>query len=174
MEDTKVENENAENIENETVKEIIVDDNIKKEVTVRSIAPWETGAKRILSFGDITLQKNGFLLIPREEIIAQAQSGNKLLTGTKGFGEHATWYIEDAFTRKKLSFDTDETEQSMLSEDEIKKIFDIKSSKAFETKLKSCIVTRAEKYFLMDMIKKLKINDYQKIVTCEEHAKMKL
>ena len=47
------------------------------------------------------------MLLSREEIIAQGQNGNTLLTGIDGVGSHATWYIEDDYTRNELSFDTD-------------------------------------------------------------------
>ena len=112
-------------------------------------------------------------MLSREEVIAQAQNGNRLLTGIDGVGSHATWYIEDQFTRNELSFDTDDKKQTFLTEDIIKKTFELKTQKAFEDNVKKSAVTRAEKAFLMSMIKPLNLNDYQKIAFCIEYTGMK-
>ena len=88
----------------DSVEEIRLD----KKVTVRSIAPWTTGASRKVSVGDITIPPLGTVLLSREEIIAQGQNGNTLITGIDGVGSHATWYIEDDYTRNELSFDLDD------------------------------------------------------------------
>ena len=73
-------------------KEIRLDE----KVVVRSLAPWNTGAARKTTIGDITIPAKGTVYLTREEIIAQAQNGNKLVNGIDGYGSHATWYIEDA------------------------------------------------------------------------------
>lgn len=151
-------------------KEIKLDE----KVVVKSIAPWATGAKRQLSIGDIMIQPKGSISLTREEIIAQAQTGNKLFTGIDGAGTHATWYIQDEYTRKELEFDTDDTKQSVISNEEIKKIFDLKTKKSFEENIKKKIVTRAEKCALIAAIKDLKINDYDRIVFCEQYTGNKL
>lgn len=78
---------------------------LDEKVMVRSIAMWNTGSVRVTSNGDISIPAKGSVLLSREEIIAQAQNGNKLLSGIDDVGSHATWYIEDEYTRKELSFD---------------------------------------------------------------------
>lgn len=143
---------------------------LDKKVTVRSIAPWTTGASRKVSVGDITIPPLGTVLLSREELIAQGQNGNTLLTGIDGIGSHATWYIEDEFTRKELSFDVDETKQEFLSQEKIKKIFELKTKKSFEENIKKNVVTRAEKFYLLRTIKDLKFNDYEKNAFCEEYC----
>ena len=109
-------------VKNET-EEIRLD----KKVTVRSIASWTTGATRKITVGDITIPAMGTVLLSREEIIAQGQNGNTLLTGIDGLGSHATWYIEDEYTRNELSFDVDDKKQDFLTEDNIKKLFELKT-----------------------------------------------
>lgn len=104
---------------------------LDKKVTVRSIASWTTGASRKTSVGDITVPAMGSVLLSREEIIAQGQNGNTLLTGIDGVGSHAEWYIEDEYTRNELSFDVDNRKQEFLTVDTIKKIFDLKTKKSF-------------------------------------------
>lgn len=143
---------------------------LDKKVTVRSIASWTTGATRKTSVGDITIPAMGSILLSREEIIAQGQNGNTLLTGIDGVGSHAEWYIEDEYTRSELSFDVDDKKQEFLTEDTIKKIFDLKTKKSFEDNIKKCVVTRAEKIYLLHIIKTLGLNDYSKIAFCEEHC----
>ena len=143
---------------------------LDKKVTVRSIASWTTGASRKTSVGDITVPAMGSVLLSREEIIAQGQNGNTLLTGIDGVGSHAEWYIEDEYTRNELSFDVDNRKQEFLTVDTIKKIFDLKTKKTFEDNIKKSVVTRAEKYYLLHTIKNLGFNDYSKIAFCEEYC----
>ena len=153
-----------------TEKEIKLDE----KVVVKSIAPWVTGARRILTVGDIEIQPNGTVTITREELIAQAQSGNKLLTGIDGHGSHATLYIDDEWTRKELEFETDKQKQNVVNVDDIKKIFDLKTMSLFQKNISDKIVTRAEKVFLMTTIKNQKFNDYEKIKYCETYTGNKL
>lgn len=143
---------------------------LDKKVTVRSIAPWTTGSTRKTSVGDITIPVLGTVLLSREEIIAQGQNGNTLITGTDGVGSHATWYIEDEYTRNELSFDVDDKKQEFLTQDTIKKIFELKTQKSFEDNIKKKVVTRAEKFYLLHTIKTLKINDYAKNAFCEDYC----
>lgn len=151
-------------------KEIKLDE----KVVVRSIAPWVTGSKRILSVGDIQIQPNGTVTVSREELIAQAQSGNKLLTGIDGKGSHATLYIDDEWTRKELEFETDKVKQKVLNLDSIKHMFELKTMSAFQKNIEENVVTRAEKVFLMETIKTQKFNDYERIVFCEKYTGNKI
>lgn len=151
-------------------KEIKLDE----KVVVRSIAPWVTGSRRILSIGDIQIQPNGTVTVSREELIAQAQSGNKLLTGIDGKGSHATLYIDDEWTRKELEFETDDEKQKVLSLDEIKRIFSLKTMNAFKKNIEENVLTRAEKVFLIETIKTQKFNDYEKIMFCEKYTGNKI
>ena len=154
-------------VKNESVR-------LDEKVTVRSIASWTTGSTRKLTVGDITIPSMGNVLISREEIIAQGQNGNTLLTGIDGLGSHATWYIEDEYTRNELSFDTSDKKQDFLTDDSIKKIFELKTKKSFEDNIVKNVVTRAEKYYLLNTIKNLGLNDYSKIAFCEDHCGMRI
>lgn len=156
----------AEEKNTDNVEEIRLD----KKVTVRSIAPWTTGTSRKTSVGDITIPPMGTVLLSREEIIAQGQNGNTLITGIDGVGSHATWYIEDDYSRSELSFDTGDKKQEFLTQEKIRKIFDLKTKKAFEDNIKKYVVTRAEKFYLLHTIKTLKLNDYEKNAFCEDYC----
>ena len=148
------------------------DTRLDKKVTVRSIAPWITGAPRVTTNGDISIPPKGTVLLSREEVIAQSQNGNRLINGIDSLGSHATWYIEDDFTRSELSFDNIEEnkEQVFLTKDVVKKLFDIKNQKTFENEIYNKVVTRAEKAYLIECIKDSNFNDYSKIDYCANHT----
>ena len=152
------------------VEEIRMEDKI----TVTSIAPWATGFRRILTVGDVSIAPNGTIRLSREEVLAQGQSNNKLLTGIDGMGSHATLYIEDERTRKELGFDTDEKKQTVINKKLVKDMFDKKTLPAFKKAVEENIVTRAEKFSLLSIIKTLKINEYDKIAFCEEYCGAKV
>ena len=159
----------VERIIEKPVKE---DNHLDKKINVRSIAPWITGAPRVTTNGDISVPPKGTVLLSREEVIAQAQNGNRLINGTDSVGSHATWYIDDAFTRSELSFDiSDENKsQTFLTKGIVKDIFDIKSQKDFESEIENRVVTRAEKAYLIECIKEFNFNDYRKIDFCVKYT----
>lgn len=147
------------------------DTRLDKKVTVRSIAPWITGAPRHTTNGDISIPPKGTVLLSREEIIAQAQNGNTLLNGIDSLGSHATWYIEDDFTRSELSFDipNENKKQAFLTKNSVKKMFD-KKQDDFEQAIMNNVVIRAEKAYLIECIKELGINDYRKVDFCVKYT----
>lgn len=154
----------------ETAKMEVEEIRLDKKVTVRSIAPWTTGTIRKTGMGDINIPAMGTVLLTREEVIAQGQNGNTLLSGIDGIGSHATWYIEDEYVRQELGYDTDSQKQVFLTQDAIKKAYDLKTKKSFEDNITKMTVTRAEKFYLLHTIKKLGLNDYAKNAFCEDHC----
>ncbi len=150
--------------------------NMDQKVTVRNLAGWTVGFRRIETQGDVTIPKEGTVRLSRSEIIAQIQSGNRLFIGIDDRGSHATLYIEDEPTRLEVEFDSKEEKrtQSILSSDLVKKLFDYKTMKTFEEKLHECVVTRAEKFAITQIIKKLKLNDHDKIRMIENYTGYKL
>ena len=147
---------------------------MEDKITLTSIAPWHTGFARILTVGDVAIAPHGVARLSREEVLAQGQSGNKLITGIDGMGSHATLYIEDEWTRKELGFDTDEKKQTVINKKLVKDMFDKKTLPAFKNAVEENIVTRAEKFSLLSIIKTLKINEYDKIAFCEEYCGAKV
>ena len=151
--------------------------NLDQKVTVTSIAGWNTGfSRRADGIGDITIAPGGSTRLSRNEIIAQVQNGNRLLTGIDGRGNHATLYIEDEATRKEVDFDSEDgsRKQQVFSDAKIKELFAIKSMKSFEQKFKDAIRTRAEKYASFQAIKRLKLNDFDKIRFVENYTGYKM
>lgn len=153
--------------------------NMEQKVTVKSIASWTTGFKRIESNGDVTIPPRGDVRLSRSEIISQVQNGNRLFTGIDERGSHATLFVDDDDTRLELEFDyigEDEKlhKQNVLTSDSVKKLFALKSMKSFEEKIKELIVTQAEKRALVDIINKEKINDHEKIRIAEKYTGYKI
>jgi hypothetical protein len=168
--------EENENI-TESVKEPVAESqelDLEKKVTVKSIAGWETGFNRILEFGSVSVVPYGSIRISRNEIIAQIQNGNVAFSGTDGRGSHATYYIEDKPTRIEVGFEDKEHAQLFLNEDIVKKLFNIKEQKAFENAFREAVVTRAEKKAVLSIVKKLGINDFNKIRFVENYTGFKM
>ena len=149
---------------------------LEKKVTVRSIAPWTTGFQRIESNGDVTIPPEGTTRLTRSEIISQVQNGNRLFCGTDDRGSHATLYIDDDATRAEVEFDALEEKrtQAILTPELVQKLFGYKTMKTFEEKLKECVVTRAEKCAILQIIKREKLNDFDKIRMIENYTGYKL
>lgn len=152
-------------------KNIVEELNLEQKVTIKSIANWTTGFKRIETNGDVTIPPNGTVRLQRSEIIAQIQNGNRLLLGIDDRGSHATLYVDDKPTRIEVDFDSEDgtVTQSVLTIDAVKKLFDYKTMKTFETKLQELIVTRAEKHAIANIIRKEKINDHEKVRVVENY-----
>jgi len=134
--------------------------NLEQKVTVRSIAPWTTGFQRVETIGDVTIPANG-----------SVQNGNVLFTGVDSRGSHATLYIEDKPTRIEVDFDIKEEKitQKVITVDAVKKLFEYKTMKTFEEKLKELVLTRAEKHAIANIVRKEKINDHEKVRVVENY-----
>jgi len=165
----------AKNNENTTVEEI-KEVNLEQKVTLKNIAGWTVGFKRIEGDGDVTIPPEGTIRLSRSEIIAQVQNGNRLLTGIDSRGSHATVYTDDIPTRVEMDFDIpeDNISQQVLTHDAVKKLFEYKTIKSFEENLRKLVVTRAEKYAIIQIIKKEKFNDFEKIRAVEDYTGFKM
>lgn len=129
--------------------------------------------KAVHIFGDIIIVANGQQRLSRNEVIAQVNNSNKLFTGTDTVGSHATVYIDDVATRRLLGFEEDGKPQKVFTEQLVKDLFAMSQAK-YEAALPKYIRTRAEKYAFIEAIKKLKLNDYAKMVFASNYTGYKL
>lgn len=145
--------------------------NLDEKVSVKNIANWKVGFTRIESIGDVTIQPNATMRLPRSEIIAQINSGNTLFNGIDGRGSHATLFIDDQPTRIEVDFDSEDGKsvQHCFSDDIVKRLFAFNQVR-FEEELPNYIRTRAEKYAIVEAIKRLHLNDYSKIRYIEKYT----
>ena len=59
--------------------------------------------------------------------------------------------------------------QKVITVDAVKKLFEYKTMKTFEEKLKELVLTRAEKHAIANIIRKEKINDHEKVRVVENY-----
>lgn len=147
--------------------------NLEEKVTVRNLAGWTVGFARLAEMhGDVSIPPEGTARLSRNEIIMQTQNGNRLFTGTDTRGSHATLYIEDKATRVEVDFESEDgkVKQDVLTDDKVKYLFSLKTDKAFEENLRKTVVTRAEKYAIVKMIKRLKFDNYSKMKIVESYT----
>lgn len=166
------EKKTQENVDVQATEEL----NLDTKVTVKNIAGWVVGFSRKDGFGgDISIAPNGTMRLSRAEIIAQVQSGNRLFTGLDGMGSHATLFIDDALTRVEVEFDSEDGKktQNVFSDEKVKSLFALTPAK-FQKEFKEAICTRAEKYAVIDAIKRLKINDFEKMRFVEDYTGYKI
>lgn len=150
--------------------------NLDTKVTVRNIAGWVVGfARKDGHAGDISVTPEGSTRLTRGEIIAQVQTGNRLFTGTDGRGSHATLFVEDAPTRVEVEFESENGEitQDIFSDEKVKSLFS-ENFAQFKADFGKAFCTRAEKYAVIKAIKRLKINDFDKIRFVEEYTGYKM
>lgn len=148
--------------------------NLDAKVTVKNLAGWDVTFARLQDgIGDVKIVGNGQQRLSRNEIIAQINNGNKLFTGLDENGSHATLYIADKETRKWVGFEEEGRPQEIFTEEMVVNLFK-KKQDDFETELPNRIKTRAEKYALIETIKKLELNDYAKVVYSLKYTGYKL
>lgn len=158
----------------ESVPDPAADLNLDVKVTVKNLAGWDVTFARLHDgVGDVVIVANGQQRLSRNEVVAQVNNNNKLFTGSDTVGSHATIYIDDEATRKLLGFEEDDRPQMVFTEQLVKDLFNMRQSE-YEEKLPTYIRTRAEKYALIATIKKLRLNDYAKMVFASEYTGYKL
>ena len=149
--------------------------NLDTKVNVKSIAGWAVTFPRYETQGDVNIAPGGSVRLSRSEIIAQINNNNGLFVGrTDGMGSHATLYIDDKPTRIEVNFEDDKRAQNVFSADVVKKVFAAKTQAEFEKQFKSAFITRAEKYAVMQEVKRQNINDFNKIRFAEQYTGYKL
>ena len=144
--------------------------NLDAKVTIKNLAGWNVTFKRLQDGeGDVLIVANGQTRLSRNEIIAQVNDNKVLFVGFDGIGSHATIYIDDEATRRWVGFEEDGRPQKIFTEQLVVDLFAMKQSD-YENAVRENIRTRAEKYALIETIKKLRLNDYAKIVFAQKYT----
>lgn len=151
-----------------------MDFNMNENISIKNLTNFPVGFRRINGNGEVNLPPSTSILIDRAEVISQVQSKNILFCGEGYDVSHAYIFIDDKPTRIYVGFETEGKPQSIITEEKIEKIFETKSQKNFEKAITELAVTFAEKKMLVDTIKKLGINDYNKIKFVEKYTGMKI
>lgn len=150
--------------------------NLDEKVMLRNIADWPAAFTRKDNNVDVSIAPHSTFALPRNEILAQCNSNNKLILGTDNLGSHATLIIEDDPTRIELGFISEDgsVEQLYYSDELLEKLFKISNQTEFEQEFKRCFIDRAEYFAVMDGIRRLGLNDYRKIRFIEKYTGLHL
>lgn len=141
---------------------------LPSKVTIINLTPWPQGFSRINTNGSVNLPAYGRMNIEREEIASQCYDRNVQFVGIDGYGSHARIYIDDEELRKQFEFEGDGKKQNILSDEKLERLFTYKRMSDFERALGELVKIHAEKFVLLDYIKRNKINDYEKIRAVEK------
>lgn len=136
-------------------------------VSIVNLTPWPQGFRRINTVGHISIPAYGRMNLETEEVVSQCYAKNNQFTGEDGHGSHARIYVEDPAIRKEFEFETETVKQKVLTDDKLAKLFEYKRMGDFEKNMKDLVVIHAERFILVEYIKKHKINDYEKIKAVE-------
>lgn len=146
--------------------------NMNETISIKNLTNFPVGFRRINGVGEVNLPPNTSVLCDRAEVVSQVQSQSILFCGENYDPSHPYIYIDDKDTRIYVGFETETQEQSVISEEKIKAAFAVKTMKAFEKAITELAVTFSEKKLLVDTIKKLDINDYNRIKFVEKYTGM--
>lgn len=148
--------------------------NMSENIKIKNLTSFPVGFRRINGQGEVNIPPLTTIICDRAEVISQVQSGSILFCGENHDSAHAYIYIDDKDTRIYAGLETEEVAQTVISEDKVKAAFALKTNKAFEKAIDELAVTFSEKKFLVETIKKLEINDYNKIKLVEKHTGLKV
>jgi len=140
--------------------------------TVRSLCNWD------LHFSipgtvnaDKIIKSTGTIDLLNREIKLLCDNNNVFFVGL-GKGDHARVYVEDDNMRVYVGFDSKDgsRKQNILTPEKCQALFDCKTQKAFESKVKEEIITEHEFDYIMRYVRKSKENDFSKISFLEEYT----
>lgn len=141
---------------------------------VKNLCPWTISFTLPISNGSVLLGANKKTSVNNEELIALCENANVMFFGIEN-GNHARVYIENDDLRKFVGYDSEDgkEKQFVLTDEECQKILDYKTISTFEKHLKEKIICNHEKAKLVEYARKIKLNDYDKIVLIENHTNIK-
>lgn len=148
--------------------------NMDEKITIKNLCEWAISFRRINGVGDIWMPAKTTLRIDRGEVISQVQNNNTFFTGEDGKGGHARIFIDDKATRIEVDFETEKTPQNVITEEKVKAAFDVKTKAGFKKAIEELAHSYAEKATLVALVKKLGLNEYDKIKFIEEYTGKKI
>lgn len=149
--------------------------NMNEKSKVTNLCDFPVSWKRETAMGDEYIKANGIAYILNQELETQKDNGNKFIAGIDGLGSHALIYIENPELREYFEFDnkSEKRTQLIVDEEKCKSILEIKTLSTFKKNLTENIVTEQEKMKIMNVARKIKIDEYSKIEVLEEYTGMK-
>jgi hypothetical protein len=147
---------------------------LDKRSTIVNLCPWTISFTLPISNANILIGANKKTSINNQELVVLCENQNVMFVGT-GNGNHARVYIENPELRKYVGFDLDSGKQKqfILTNEECKRILGYETFITFEKHLKKDVVSKHEMAIIMNYARKIKLNDYERVVVLENHCGMK-
>jgi len=148
--------------------------NMNDKSKIRNLCTYPISWKKITSTGDEYIKASASMPIANFEIEAQVESGNVFLGGVDRLGSHAMTYIENEELREQLKFDdkAENRKQLIVDNEKCEYILNLKTFSSFKKNVEETIVTQHEKIKIIEVARKIKLNDYEKIKFLESYCKM--
>ena len=129
---------------------------------------------RKTSTGDEWIKAGGSTVIVNSELEVQKDNGNKFIIGSDGLGSHASVYIENEELREQFGFDSKEEKRNQLiiNDEKCNYILGLKTPSSFKKNLEDNIITEQEKMKIMNVARKIKLDEFSKIQVLEEYTGM--
>lgn len=146
--------------------------NMNDKSKVVNLCDYPVSWERITQNGDEYLKANASAYITNSEIETQKDNGNRFIAGTDGLGSHALVYIENPEMREYLSFDNqeDKRKQLIVDDDRCKELLELKTLSTFKKRIKESIIEIHEKKKIIEVARKMKLNELDKVEFLEEHC----
>ena len=157
----------------ETTKEKNKEINMNDSSYVKNICTWTVSYSREISVGDENFKELQTKLIPNREIESQFMNNNVFYVGT-GNGNHARFVIKDELLKEHLiKAGLLDKDAFILTEDICRDIINSKTMNEFKRKLDEFIIEKFEGRMFVDVARKLKLNEYDKIKEIEKRFNVK-
>ncbi len=147
---------------------------LQKRSSIKNLCPWTVSFTLPISNATVLLGANKKTSVNNEELVSLLENGNVMFAGT-GNGNHARIYVENEELRKYVGYDSEDgkTKQFVLTDEECQRILDFKTISTFKKHLEEDVVANHEKAKIMEYARKVKLNDYDRIVELENHCNIK-
>lgn len=147
---------------------------MQKRSPIKNTCPWLVSFTLPISNASVLLGANKKTSVNNEELVALCENSNPMFAGT-GNGNHARICIENEELLKYLGWISEDGKEKpfVLTDEECQKILDYKTISTFKKHLEEDVVANHEKAKIIEYARKVKLNDYEKIVELEKHTNIK-
>jgi hypothetical protein len=147
---------------------------MQKRSSIKNLCPWVISFTLPISNASVLLGKEKKTSVNNEELVALLENQNVMFAGT-GNGNHARIIVENEELLKYVGWISEDGKERpfVLTDDECQKILDYKTMSTFKKHLEEDIVANHEKAKIIEYARKIKLNDYEKIVEIENHCGIK-
>lgn len=142
---------------------------LDKRSSVKNLCPWTISFTLPISNASVLLGAYKKTTVNNQELITLCENSNVMFAGTEN-GNHARLQIENDEVLKYVGWISEDGKDKpfILTDEECQKILDYKTISTFKKHLEEKVICNHEKAKIIDFARKIKLNDYDKIVILEE------